>query len=152
MLWQKHMGPEVIWGWLHIVARMNVGAASIFIVILVLGLFVNKYVLSVLGFKYPTIFQVKGLLLLSYLFLIFTAFFFSSCFSSCSFFSSLNFLLRGPPPHFLPSPLPATPPPLNLNLNLHQGWQTLCGLLLYKILTVAAKSNFKVTNLNVTYY
>lgn len=61
---------------------MNIGAASIFIVILVLGLFVNKYVLSVLGFKYPTIFQ---------------------------------------------------------------GWQTLCGLLLYKILTVASKSNFKVT-------
>ena len=38
---------------------MNIGAASIFIIILVLGLFVNKYVLSVLGFKYPTIFQVK---------------------------------------------------------------------------------------------
>jgi len=61
---------------------MNIGAASIFIIILVLGLFVNKYVLSVLGFKYPTIFQ---------------------------------------------------------------GWQTLCGLLLYKILTVTGKSNFKVT-------
>lgn len=61
---------------------MNLGAAAIFVVILVLGLFTNKYVLSVLGFRYPTIFQ---------------------------------------------------------------GWQTLCGLLLYKILTVAAKSNFKVT-------
>ena len=41
---------------------MNIGAASIFIVILVLGLFVNKYVLSVLGFKYPTIFQVNTFL------------------------------------------------------------------------------------------
>jgi len=61
---------------------MNLGAAVIFVLILVLGLFVNKYVLTVLGFKYPTIFQ---------------------------------------------------------------GWQTLGGLLLFKILTVASKSNFKVT-------
>jgi len=61
---------------------MNLGAASIFVTILVLGLFINKYVLSVLGFRYPTIFQ---------------------------------------------------------------GWQTLCGLLVYKILTVIAKDRFKVT-------
>lgn len=64
---------------------MNLGAAAIYLVILVLGLFVNKYVLTVLGFKYPTIFQ---------------------------------------------------------------GWQTLGGLLLFKLLTVIAKTNFKVTPLD----
>ena len=95
---------------------MNIGAASIFIVILVLGLFVNKYVLSVLGFKYPTIFQVNTFLTHNI---------------------SGNILFFSPPGSFSPliSPLP------------HQGWQTLCGLLLYKILTVASKSNFKVKNL-----
>jgi len=61
---------------------MNLGAAATFVIIHILGLFVNKYVLSVLGFKYPTIFQ---------------------------------------------------------------GWQTLCGLLLYKLLTVVSRANFKVT-------
>ena len=33
----------------------------------------------------------------------------------------------------------------NFKLKMIQGWQTLCGLLLYKILTVTGKSNFKVT-------
>ena len=85
---------------------MNLGAAAIFVVILVLGLFTNKYVLSVLGFRYPTIFQV----LVSYIIVITVIILFHV--------KKIN-------------PLP-------------QGWQTLCGLLLYKILTVAAKSNFKV--------
>ena len=69
--------------WLHIGVRMNIGAASIFIVILVLGLFVNKYVLSVLGFKYPTIFQVS----ISRYFPSSLFHLFSSCFLFSSFYS-----------------------------------------------------------------
>ena len=75
---------------------MNIGAASIFIVILVLGLFVNKYVLSVLGFKYPTIFQVR----LSHSFLLF-----------------IFFIILFLPLSIHSPPLPATSsPPLNLIL------------------------------------
>ena len=95
---------------------MNIGAASIFIIILVLGLFVNKYVLSVLGFKYPTIFQVKVKVIFSVFFRIWT-----------TYSHSLSILKSN-----------------NFKLKMIKGWQTLCGLLLYKILTVTGKSNFKV--------
>jgi len=64
---------------------MNPVAAFFFSCILMSGLYINKYVLSILGFRYPTIFQ---------------------------------------------------------------GWQTLTGLFIYKLLTFASKSNFKLAGID----
>jgi len=64
---------------------MNPVAAFFFSCILGSGLYINKYVLSILGFRYPTIFQ---------------------------------------------------------------GWQTLTGLIIYKLLTLASKSNFKLAGID----
>jgi len=64
---------------------MNPVAAFFFACIVGCGLFINKYVLSILGFRYPTIFQ---------------------------------------------------------------GWQTLTGLIIYKLLTFASKSSFKLAGID----
>eukprot|EP00092_Neocalanus_flemingeri_P024574 GFUD01026653.1.p1 GENE.GFUD01026653.1~~GFUD01026653.1.p1 ORF type:complete len:307 (+),score=73.85 GFUD01026653.1:98-1018(+) len=64
---------------------MNPVAAFFFSCILGCGLYINKYVLSILGFRYPTIFQ---------------------------------------------------------------GWQTLTGLIIYKLLTFASKSDFKLASID----
>lgn len=64
---------------------MNPVAAFIYSIIVCSGLFINKYVLSILGFRYPTIFQ---------------------------------------------------------------GWQTLTGLVVFKILTLVSKKTFQVTSVD----
>ena len=64
---------------------MNPVAGILFTTLVCSGLYINKYILSVLGFKYPTIFQ---------------------------------------------------------------GWQTLAGLIIYKILTFCSKSNFKLVSID----
>ena len=64
---------------------MNPVAGILFTTLVCSGLYINKYILSVLGFKYPTIFQ---------------------------------------------------------------GWQTLAGLIIYKILTFCSKSNFKLVGID----
>ena len=64
---------------------MNPIAGLLFACLVGSGLYVNKYVLSVLGFKYPTIFQ---------------------------------------------------------------GWQTLAGLVIYKLLTYCSKANFKLVGID----
>lgn len=64
---------------------MNPVAGILFATLVCSGLYINKYILSVLGFKYPTIFQ---------------------------------------------------------------GWQTLAGLIIYKILTFCSKSNFKLVGID----
>jgi len=64
---------------------MNPVAAFFFACIVGCGLYINKYVLSILGFRYPTIFQ---------------------------------------------------------------GWQTLTGLIIYKLLTFASKSSFKLASID----
>ena len=64
---------------------MNPVAAFFFACIVGCGLYINKYVLSILGFRYPTIFQ---------------------------------------------------------------GWQTLTGLIIYKLLTFASKSSFKLAGID----
>ena len=64
---------------------MNPVAGILFGCLVCSGLYINKYVLSVLGFKYPTIFQ---------------------------------------------------------------GWQTLTGLCIYKLLTYCSKSNFKLVGID----
>ena len=64
---------------------MNPVAGILFTTLVCSGLYINKYILTVLGFKYPTIFQ---------------------------------------------------------------GWQTLAGLIIYKILTFCSKSNFKLVGID----
>ena len=64
---------------------MNPVAGILFATLVCSGLYINKYILSVLGFKYPTIFQ---------------------------------------------------------------GWQTLAGLIIYKILTFCSKSKFKLVGID----
>jgi len=64
---------------------MNPVAGFLFSVIICAGIYINKYVLSVLGFRYPTIFQ---------------------------------------------------------------GWQTLTGLIIYKLLTFLSKSGFQLTGMD----